>query len=200
MEPPPILMKAATIFMGNCGFVQVGILPELIGGDDNEIDYYLRMLIVMGTSWIIMNAEEASDFFSHLDGLGEFGDGLDNNSQKSVEKYGNEFYSTQNDGFTIGFLNHGKREINFPTMDAVKSVYAIKSILEGHLYTKSQFKHEIIDELNCTIQNMASECYKNSSPFHILSKAERTLDEFIVQLSTNLFSFFCKYYYNKYGQ
>lgn len=191
-------MKSATIFLGNCGLVQVGYLPEM---ENEKAVYHLRVNIIVGNGWSLMNVEEINDFFSFLRkqedccGVGgNDGDTLNPSSNFSYEKAGITRI------IRITHDRNNLRTVTFPNVMVMRRILSFEKMINEFLFQKEVFREEIFNDMNNIIENLAKKCHQSAakSPEYLKEIGGKTLDEFILELSTNFFSFFSNFYYLKY--
>lgn len=193
-------MKAATIFLGSCGLIQIGYLPEM---DSDGPVFHLRMNILIGNSSAIMNVEEAADFFSFLR---EQGDCTDVDGQDvcgtTVVPSDNFVYEEKGESRIVRIIHQrdNPRLIIFPNVAVMRHTLSLEKRINDFFFQNEIFRAEIIDGMKNIIDNIAVKCYgsPSKSPLHLKYIGGETLDEFILELSSNFFSFFSKYYHSKY--
>lgn len=192
-------MKSATIFLGNCGLVQVGYLPEM---DDDGAVYHLRVNIIIGNGWSLLNVEEINDLFSFLreqkdcsDVDGHDGDTPNPSSDFIYEKEGISRI------IRITHDRNNLRTIKFPNVVVMRRILSFEKIINEFLFQKEVFREEIFNDMNNIIENLAMKCHQSAvkSPEFLKDIGGKTLDAFILELSTNFFSFFSNFYYLKYS-
>lgn len=196
-------MKSATIFLGSWGFIQIGYLPEM---DDDGAVFHLRMIIIFGDGWAMMNVEETAHFFSFLrkqaDCTGV--DGSEYGNDDDVDTSSNFIYEKKGDSRVVRIIHQRDniREITFPNVKVLRRTLSFQRMINDFLFKKQNFNDEVVGDMNNIISELATRCYENpvKSPFHLKEIGGKSLDEFVFELATNFFSFFSNYYYLKYAK
>lgn len=198
-EPPPRLLDATTILLGNVGYIQVGYLPEM--DDSNNTILNVRVIIVLDGTYIPFDSDELANFFMSIRDDEEF------NDLEGCEEYlpsvkndfiGNFFFAKNADSsyFTtyVNYSSEIKYEIVFPNKEMVLHILSLERTISAHMNwmdTLDDKKSDLLHQLDVA----AARCL--TSPAHLHMLAENTPDKLIIELSKNLFSFFTKYWYAK---
>lgn len=170
--------------------------------DDEGAVYRLRVNIIVGNGWSLMNVEEINDFFSFLrqqeecSGVGgNDGDTVNPSSDFSYEKEGISRI------IRITHDRNNLRTVTFPNVMVMRRILSFEKMINEYLFQKELFREEIFDEMNNIIENLAMKCHQSAvnSPEYLKDIGGKTLDAFILELSTNFFSFFSNFYYLKYS-
>lgn len=202
-EPPKRLRKPTTIYLGAYGNIQIGHLPEL---DEEEAEPYflLKVVIVLGNTWIMLNPLEIANLFIYIRQLEPFSD-MDGEYQEFVTR---EFKGQFSAEFTLSkwkitFIDNiespqHEYSIEFPSERMVVELLLLEKIVNGHLYKKTAVSRDLECELLETLQNAVMEC--TDSPLHLKFLATQSPNSLIVELATNQFSFFTQYWYTQNDQ
>lgn len=167
-------------------------------GDDVILE--TRVVILLGEDFVLLNMEEMANFFikirSHPD-FTAFGNGEEYFPSVAAEFMGNFFIEKKkNHAYELSYMNYTNfmtYEILFPNHDMVTHILSLEGILTNIMVKKHHFEEEKID-LMCKLEEIRLMC---NSPMHIKTIAKHTSDTFVIEMATNLFSFFIKYYENK---
>lgn len=189
-------MKAATIFFGLSGYMQIGYFVE---NGDNELEFHLRCVIVIDKSWVMMNAEETSFFFSLLRSQEECVDVevLPDYMYDGEDVDFSSFFTIEKNGESRSIHVNGKEQkVTFPNANMMRHVLSFGPIINGHLEEKHKLRSELTGDIDFAIHKLAKQCRNHKTPFHIKYMAKYSSDEFVVELSTSFFSIFCWYYHN----
>lgn len=198
LDKPPHLIKASTIFIGSCGYIQIGFLLEL--DDANDVVCHLRALFVLNGSWMLMKTEEVHNLFIFLRKQEECKgvDGVDGNLPDSDEEFMGTFLlrkhlPTQLSRVILYYNYHSRKEgeLIFPSVAVMREVLSLENIIDGHLFRKFVFKNDTCDEITSKLARIASDCRRAT---YIKDLAADTTDSFIIDLATNMFSFFILYF------
>lgn len=183
LEPPPLLLKAATIMIGTCGYIQIGFLPEL-GGRLNA-KFRRRVVIKMNRTWIILDAEECHQFFNFLVGI---------QPGKDDEFPGNFFKRNCDEKIILLYVNYAKGieyELIVPTSKVLEKIKSLNSVVNGNLFEITVLRRQIKGEIRDIIDGVVKKCYR---PSDLEYEASNSHEPIIVELYANFFSFFVGYF------
>lgn len=197
-EPPPRLLKAITIPLGCCGYIQVGYLTCFDAHQDVIFD--LRAVIVIDGTYISLDVEDMSNFFLKIRRQPAFSnipggeDYLDYIEKESMADF---FFDRNGSTFTVAYMNYGNNisyEIKFPNDEMVHHVLSLERTIMGFMNLKLSMTDEV-DKLLIQLDELRMKCI--TSPMHIKILGENTCDTFIIDVATNLLPFFIKYWHLK---
>lgn len=195
-------MKAATIFFGSSGFIQIGYLPEM---DDEGPVFHLRTVFVISGRWALLNAEETGYFFSFLRQQEECHDvdgGYIWAEDSPNEAFGFKFEKKGESRLVyIAYQKDDEQTITFPNVDIMRRILSYDKMINDFIFQKEVLGEEIKSDMIHIIDDLCTKCYEsnNKTPLHLKEIGGMVLDAFTLELATNFFSFFSNVYYMKYS-
>lgn len=193
-------MKGTIIFIGKCGYIQIGYQPQLV---DNELEFKLRVVIKMDDTWMLLDKEELGNFFIALRKHEECRncEGADPYLPSDDEDFPATFFIEQyNSSRIVTYVNYNTQKesvLAFPNVEAMCRVLEFEHIILGHVFEKFMFRNQFGGELDEALEKIVKQC-KNVS--HLKWLAANTPDRITVELAANFYSFFCAYWHGKNGK
>lgn len=197
-EPAPRLLSPITILLGNSGYIQIGYLPEL--QEDESVIFHVRTVIALGESYIPFDIEELANFFINIrqhQEFAHFDGGEIYFPHISDEFLGNFFINSSDTSYGITYINYQNDtiyELISPNKDMIIHILSLEKIISGHMNNLCVLENEK-EALFIKLEEVRVRCV--GTAMHIKSIAENTEDKFVVEMATNLFSFFVKYWETK---
>lgn len=179
----------------------MGYLPEL---RDGEVLFHTRTIITVGETFIIMDIEELANFYISIRRHGDFvhsGYGEIYFPHIEEEFMGNFLIRSNGTSYEICYINYNDMsqtyEVSFPTKDIVNHVLSLERTLSGYM----NLMNSLEDEKNILFQQLEKCCGMCiNTPTYIKILGENTTDGFVIEMATNLFSFFAAYWHFKKGK
>lgn len=191
------MLDPVTILLGCSGYIQVGYQPEV---NDDDVIFNIRAVISVGETYIPFDVEELANFFiairrhaefDNLDGAEEYWPYIQN------EFMGKFFIYMNGPAYTISYINYESwitYEVEFPNKELLVHVLSLERIVSGHMNILVALQDNQITLLS-KLEELRLKCI--NTPTHVKNMAENSSDKFVVEIATNLFSFFVKYWESK---
>lgn len=184
--------------MGCCGYLQIGLLPEL--NSDQEPVFNVRAVIALGETYIPFDIEEIANFFISIRQHADFIDlpgGEEYFPFVQNEFMGNFFAKTDGPVYIFSYVNYengSSYELAIPNKELVEHILSLEHIVNGHMNILCVL-HDNQQKLMQKLEELRLKCF--NSPTHVKQLAEFSSDKFVTEMATNLFSFFAQYWYIK---
>lgn len=141
-------------------------------------------------TWIILINDEFDNLIPFLNKkvIFNYEDGIAEESDTFMGKF---FIAQINGSYVCEYYNYATQNgqsVNFPSIDVVIQFCSLENIIGGYA-----FKMLVLDEHNKTeiMDKLDDACRRCiTSPMHLKCVATHNADSFVVELSTNFFSFF----------
>lgn len=188
-EPPVRLIKATTIFIGICGYVQVGYQCKLNGAE--EPSFILSCVIAINATWIVFDRTEIENFILYMNHL-------INETENDLPVYdddfmGKFFVDKHGDEMVITYCNYkdqSEYSLNIPSKNIIENLLAVSDTISRHMNAKFVLAQQFEEELLYNLNEAAKKCI--NSPEEI--KALISHDQFVTEIACNHFSLFCQYW------
>lgn len=194
-EPPPQLMDALSIFIGTCGYIKIGYLPEICGGD---LEFHFRIVIVMNDTWMMLKTEEMHNLFIFLRKQEECVDvdGADPYLPIDDDDFPGRFFIEEKlNKRVLNFCSYStskKYTLDIPSVAVMREISSFEKMIDGYMFQKFVVKQSTIDDLTAKIDESRKKCSTGAA--YIKDLAANTPDDFTMELATNFFSLFTQYY------
>lgn len=166
--------------------MEIGIFPSI---DDGEVKLAVRILIIAGATWIMLDAEETANFFIFLRKKKEFQNisGSEQYHDFVADDFSGSFLMKKNagNGYHIYFLNE-KYEVRGTYMDydTIVDMLSKEKIITQQIFG-------LTTSMNCVLDELESLRIKfNEDPAEIKKHAERDQNNILMEMATNHHQFF----------
>lgn len=157
----------------------------------------VRALIIVNETYILLDVEDLSIFFIQLRRQPEYANlsgGETYFDYVTKESMANFFFEQRRTSYVISYANYANGntyEVEFPNQEMIKHILSIERILIGYMNLKVGLEQEK-DEMVVQLEDIRLKC--PISPMFIKTLAENSSNNFVVEIATNLFAFFVKYW------
>lgn len=178
-------MRAATLFIGVAGFIQIGYLPIMDADEQEGVRFEMRTVIVIGEAHLLLSDDDLDDlcifirFQSHL------------NPEPGAEEPLNFKLQAGREFQLLQFTKNDELQQISLNAASMSELLRLLPLVLNYSWERYSFREQFLGEITTALVEAADECRNDGS--YINYMARHTHDPFIIELSCNFGSFFVQY-------